>query len=335
MSVRKVAGAVRAGMWAVAVAALAPSVAAANDDARTGRITYFEPLRALPAAPSSAQRKAGGSSMQQLRFDAFGRRFDISLGSNDRLMMSKPAHSQLELYSGAIDGIAGSWVRLATKGDVLHGMMWDGTQLYAIEPAAEVRDALAQPLPADAPQTIVFRLADVTIDPGAASCASESSPTKASDAFDALAGELKNSAVAMQALGATRRLDVAALSDANFRARYGSDQQARDAILTRLNNVDGIFSSQLAIEIHVASVSAAGDQLERRPTGCRSVMEAGLHRDVAVVEAIGVKGNPASAGRAAEEVDDAALTDHVNAPLPGLRHGDSLHDCIGAAPLAR
>jgi len=138
MVVRKVAGAVRAGMWAVAVAALAPSVAAANDDARTGRITYFEPLRALPAAPSSAQRKAGGSSMQQLRFDAFGRRFDISLGSNDRLMMSKPAHSQLELYSGAIDGIAGSWVRLATNGAVVHGMMWDGTQLYAIEPTAEV-----------------------------------------------------------------------------------------------------------------------------------------------------------------------------------------------------
>ena len=260
MSVRKVSGAVRAGLWVVAVAALAPSVAAANDDARAGRITYFEPLRALPATPSAAQRKAG-SSLQQLRFDAFGRRFDIALGSNDRLMQSKPQNSQLELYSGSIEGIAGSWVRLATKGDVLHGMMWDGTQLYAIEPAAEVRDALAQPLPADAPQTIVFRLADVTIDPGAASCASESSPTKASDAFDALAGELKNSAVAMQALGATRRLDVAALSDANFRARYGSDQQARDAILTRLNNVDGIFSSQLAIEIHVASVSAAGDQL--------------------------------------------------------------------------
>ena len=264
MSVRKVAGAVRAGMWAVAVAALAPSVAAANDDARTGRITYFEPLRALPAAPSSAQRKAGGSSMQQLRFDAFGRRFDISLGSNDRLMMSKPAHSQLELYSGAIDGIAGSWVRLATNGAVVHGMMWDGTQLYAIEPTAEVRDALAQPPAADAPQTIMFRLADVTIDPGAAACGSESSATKGSDAFAALSSELKNSTVAMQAIGAARRLEVSALSDANFRARYGSDQEARDAILTRLNNVDGIFSSQLAIQIHVASVSvpdAASDQL--------------------------------------------------------------------------
>jgi hypothetical protein len=263
MVVRKVAGAVRAGLWAVAVAALAPSVAAANDDGRTGRITYFEPLRALPTPSSAGQRKAG-SPAQHLRFDAFGRRFDISLGSNDRLMLSKPAHSQLELYAGAIDGIAGSWVRLATKGDVVHGMMWDGTQLYAIEPTAEVRDALAQPLPADAPQTIVFRLADVTMDQGATSCATESSPTKGSDAFAALTGELKSSAVAMQAMGATRRLDVSALSDANFRARYGSDQEARDAILTRLNNVDGIYSSQLAIEIHVASVSvpdAASDQL--------------------------------------------------------------------------
>jgi hypothetical protein len=68
----------------------------------------------------------------------------------------------------------------------------------------------------------------------------------------------------MQASGATRRLDVSALSDAGFRQRYDSEEEARDAILTRMNNVDGIFSSQLAIEIHVGAVSvpdAAHDQL--------------------------------------------------------------------------
>jgi hypothetical protein len=262
MEVRKVAGAaVRAGLWVVAVAALAPPVAAANDDERAARILYFEPLRALPAPAGAAQQKTGTS--QQLRFDAFGRRFDISLGSNARLMESKPQHSQLELYRGSIDGLAGSWVRLAIKGEVLHGMMWDGTQLYAIEPAAEVRDALAQTLPADA-QTIVFRLADVTIDQGAAACASESSSTKGSDAFAKLANELKSSTVAMQASGATRRLTVSALGDARFRARYDSDQDAREAILTRLNNVDGIFSSQLSIEIRVGTLSmpdGASDQL--------------------------------------------------------------------------
>jgi hypothetical protein len=126
-----------------------------------------------------------------------------------------------------------------------------------------VRDALDQ-APADESQTIVFRLADVTIDPSGAACASESASTKASDAFATLAGELKNSSVAMQASGATRRLELSALGDARFRERYGSEQEARDEILIRLNNVDGIFSSQLSIEIHVGTVSvpdAGNDQL--------------------------------------------------------------------------
>jgi hypothetical protein len=260
MVVRKVSGAVCAGLWVVAGAALAPHVAAASEPAR---IHYFEPLHVLPAASGNGERKAG-ASLQQLRFDAFGRRFDISLGSNGRLMANKPEQSQLELYRGSIDGIAGSWVRLATKGAAVHGMMWDGSQLYAIEPAAEVRDALDPSSQVDAAQTIVFRLADVTVDSGTTACATESSPAKASDAFAALSNELKSTSVMMQAAGATRRLDVSALGDARFRARYGNEQDAREAILTRLNNVDGIFSSQLAIEIRVASLSvpdAANDPL--------------------------------------------------------------------------
>lgn len=264
MGFRKVAGAaVRAGSWVVAVAALAPSVAAANDGEHATRILYFEPLHVLPTSAGNGEHKTG-SSLQQLRFDAFGRRFDMAVAANDRLMASKTEQSKLELYRGSLDGVAGSWVRLAKKGDVLHGMMWDGTQLYAIEPVSEVSDALAQ-APTDASQTIVFRLADVIMEPGAAACATEAaSATKASDAFGALALELKNAPVAMQAAGATRRLAVSALGDARFRARYDNEQDARDAILTRLNNVDGIFSSQLAIEIYVGTLSvpdASGDQL--------------------------------------------------------------------------
>ena len=150
------------------------------------------------------------------------------------------------------------------KGSTLHGMMWDGTQLYAIEPASEVGDALQPSSQVDASQTIVFRLADVTMEPGATACATESSPANANDAFAALTHELKNAPLAMQAAGATRRLDLSVLGDSRFRARYGNEQDARDAILTRLNNVDGIFSSQLAIEIRVGSLSvpdASSDQL--------------------------------------------------------------------------
>jgi hypothetical protein len=261
MGVGQVAGvAVRAGLWVVAVAALAPSVAAANE--RAARIAYFEPLRTLPSAAGAGARKTGGA-LQQLRFDAFGRRFEIALGLNSRLMASKPEQSSLQLYRGSIDGVAGSWVRLASKGEVLHGMMWDGTQLYAIEPAAEVSDSLASP-PVDESQTVIFRLADATMDASAAACGAESMPTKASEAFAQLTTELKSATVAMQASGATRRLDMSALGDARFLQHYGNEQDARDAILMRLNNVDGIYSSQLAIEIHVGTLSvpdAAHDQL--------------------------------------------------------------------------
>ena len=50
----------------------------------------------------------------------------------------------------------------------------------------------------------------------------------------------------------------------SFLQRYGNEKDARDAILTRLNNVDGIYSSQLAIEIRVGTLSvpdADHDQL--------------------------------------------------------------------------
>ena len=84
MRVRQVAGAaVRAGLWVVAVAALAPSVAVANDSERSARISYFEPLHALPSPAGNAERKSGGA-VQQLSFDAFGRRFSAAAISSSR-----------------------------------------------------------------------------------------------------------------------------------------------------------------------------------------------------------------------------------------------------------
>ena len=266
MGVRRFAGAaVRAGALVVAAAAWMPTLAAAADqDERPARILYFEPLRPLPAAADPGASKPGNGTLQQLRFDAFGRRFDIPLGLNGRLMESKPEDSSLELYRGSIDGTPGSWVRLARQGAVLHGLMWDGTQLYAIEPAVEVRDALADSLQADSAQTVVFRLADVAMAPGATSCATQSAPATAGDQFAALTRELKNAPVVMQAADATRRLDISTLGDSRFLEHYASEQAARDAILVRMNNVDGIYSSQLGIEVRVGSVSlpdAAHDQL--------------------------------------------------------------------------
>ncbi|MGH8185795.1 MAG: M12 family metallo-peptidase, partial [Steroidobacteraceae bacterium] len=164
--------------------------------------------------------------------------------------------SSLRLYRGSVAGLEKSWVRLAANGDALQGMIWDGTELYVIESTAAVLDALVPAAGDASADTIIFKLADVLIEQGAPTCASGSSTgqQKADAAFESLLGELKNAPAIMQAAGATRRLTVSALGDAQFLQRHASEAEARDAIAARLNNVDGIFSSQLGVEIRVGAL---------------------------------------------------------------------------------
>lgn len=231
-----------------------PVTARAIESSGDARILYFEPLHSLEPSASAAAHKTAAAGSQKLSFDAFGRRFDLSLDPNDRLTgQQKTGGTTLRLYRGVIEGNAQSWVRLSIKRDEVHGMLWDGAELYVIEPAAQVLDSLVPPLQADASDTVIFRLADVLIDSRTAACASDDTTkvSKGDAAFDAMLQELKSSPVVMQAAGASRRINVSALGDPLFLQRYSSEQNARDAILTRLNNVDGIFSSQLGLEIRV------------------------------------------------------------------------------------
>jgi Metallo-peptidase family M12/Domain of unknown function DUF11/Reprolysin family propeptide len=246
-------------MLAAAMAAM-PCAATAADGAR---ILYFEPLRTLtaPAHSEAGLRaaKATSSDSRQLSFEAYGRRFDLSLDSNGRLLeqlQSKPTSGSVQLYRGHIDGLSQSWVRLATKSDAVHGMIWDGRELYVIEPAAAVADALVGAAGGAPEGSVIFRLSDVLMPPGAAACASDTAAPqqKGAEAFDSLMHELKNAPVMMQAAGATRRLTISVLGDSQFLGNYANEQLARDALLLRLNNIDGIFSAQLGIEIQVDGV---------------------------------------------------------------------------------
>jgi hypothetical protein len=74
-----------------------------------------------------------------------------------------------------------------------------------------------------------------------------------------LIGELRARAQTQQVSVATEGVEISILGDAAYLARYGSETQAREAILTRINNVDGIFSSQVGVELQVVSVDIAGE----------------------------------------------------------------------------
>src|SRR5688500_8641343 len=169
--------AVRAGVRAGWVLAAVTSVTAAQA-APEARILYFEPLSAVTPDRDAVLRKSGAGQLRELKFDAFGRRFALSLDANTPLteqLVGKTSESAMKLYRGHVDDVAGSWVRLATKGESIQGMFWDGAELYVIEPASQVHGELARPLDASAARTVIFRLADVAIDANEAACAVEPS----------------------------------------------------------------------------------------------------------------------------------------------------------------
>jgi hypothetical protein len=199
-----------------------------------------------------ALTRASKGSAATLEFTAFGRGFRLQLSNNQRLAQFA-AGSSVELYKGTLEGVPGSWARISVQDGLPRGMIWDGHELFIVDAAAEAVNY-------GAAGTVMFRLSDAVMEKGVSFTGDAvEKPGDAAAAYDAMIGELRASTQALQAGVATEGVEVSILGDASYLARYPSEAQAREAILTRLNNVDGIFSSQVGVELQVASVNIAGD----------------------------------------------------------------------------
>ncbi|HKE95646.1 MAG TPA: M12 family metallo-peptidase [Povalibacter sp.] len=226
-------------------ALLLPALACAD---RGMRVERFERWQATLSHSS-----VGNSASVQ--FNAYGRQFRLRLEPNPRLAHAA-AGSGATAYAGSIEGAPGSWVRLTARDNVLRGMFWDGNELYIVESANVVQSTAAGDAK-PASDTVLFRLADTTVDPGVLIDETVLAPEGGKQFYQSLTKELNGAAPVMQAAVATVSLEVSALGDSAFRADFATDQLAREAILTRLNNVDGIFSSQVGVEIHAPTVNVA------------------------------------------------------------------------------
>ncbi|MEQ1582262.1 MAG: reprolysin-like metallopeptidase [Steroidobacteraceae bacterium] len=224
------------------------------------RILYAESFPAAAAASTAAGTSLKASDdplLGGLSFDAYGRRFNLALERNARVMQH--AGSEGTAYLGTLSQLPASWVRLTRTGDDFHGLIWDGSDLYVVEPTREAEAFMVAP-PATTPGThVIYRLSDTLVDLGTGYCsalddASSDPAATGLTTFKSMTTELKSQLVLQQAAGATRALSLSALGDASFLARYTSASAARDAVLVRLNNVDGIFSGQVGVEIRISSV---------------------------------------------------------------------------------
>jgi len=217
---------------------------AAAEDRLT--ITYQEELQQFqisPAAPVADQAIATGAG-RSMSFDAFGRRFDIQLDENRSLLSGAQRErfaDRFNIYRGDIAGMSGSWVRLVIAGDLPRGMLWDGEEFWAIEVARDASTGVDKPF--------MYRLSDLEIPAGALACSDVGITKNAGQLAEAVVSDI--TANAAQGPGATEEIEIAVIADFEFTSAKGADTELE--LLTRMNNVDGIFSTQLGVQLTVTS----------------------------------------------------------------------------------
>jgi len=248
-------------IYAVLLAGIALAVSAgAGAAARVSRIRYAEPVD-LPGVPSLASGLGKPTASARTRFEAFGRRFELQLESNDRVLRKLPSADRAALpthalYGGTVVGLPGSWVRLTRLNNGVQGLIYDGNELYVLAPAGAVQGELDVPLPGIAKSaTLIYRAADVDGGLGPDFCRVLQPPTGGAasgggaspePAYKAIFAELKANAGAIAAALPTKELDLALVGDTQLAAAIPG---TTGEMLARLNNVDGIFSAQVGVKV--------------------------------------------------------------------------------------
>lgn len=212
-------------------------------------IAYKESLQQyrLGSASSDGSQKLSPGTARSMSFDAFGRRFDINLEENRSLF----SHQQRQrfgdghdIYRGDIAGVADSWVRLVVVDELPRGMLWDGAELWAIDVAEDPATGAGSPF--------MFRLSDLEIPPGTLACSDVGISKNAGEFAKAVLSDI--SANGSQGPGAVEELEIAVIADYEFTSDKGPNTET--ALITRMNNVDGIFSMQLGVQLTVTRIDS-------------------------------------------------------------------------------
>ncbi len=193
---------------------LAGTVPAHAHERTSTRIRHAEPINLTAAAlPTEAFLRSAGRPVR-VRFEAFGRPFELDVESNADVLRELPADQRSALpphvlYKGQLADIPDSWLRLTSVAGSVYGAISDGTEVYAIAPARAISGMLRERVPGGPDATLIYRATDVDsgLGPGFCTATITEEPPTAAVQYAALAHELASPATAA-ALVAGRELAI-------------------------------------------------------------------------------------------------------------------------------
>jgi hypothetical protein len=224
---------------------------------------------AAPFEVEVAEKLLLAATPGHAKFEAFGRRFSLTLESNERALaklstVRKAELAPFHLLRGRVDGKKGSWVRLTEFEGHIEGAIWDGEELYAVTSYAAVADVLTKPMTANADQTVIYRLADTVgvLPENFCGLATHDAPVQVTpqDQYKSLVQEMRAQAIAAAVLG--DQIEISLIADGDFEIRTGSGSALTASLMYRYNIVEGIFAEQVGVLIlasDIRSTSGPGD----------------------------------------------------------------------------
>jgi uncharacterized repeat protein (TIGR01451 family) len=242
MSARKAGAMCRLAAQAFVIGLLATPLSAAEM-----RILAVERIQPSESVQPFARGATPGT---RLRLAGAAHQFDLLLEPNTDLLPGGQSGTTTALR-GNLPGLPGSWARLTRRGGRYQGIYSDGTQVYIVERAGSAAPVSGQAAALDPEDHVIYRLADVQI----------TGALFDGDMRDVVrtgADTLAQIGVALTpAMGAavltTKRLDVAVVVDSEL---VGLDAANTDAkVIDRMTIVDGIFSSQVGVQLRLASTT--------------------------------------------------------------------------------
>lgn len=222
------------------------------------QILYHESIR--------PQTKQVAGHTRSMSFEAYGRQFNFQLSANPAVQRAVPAdRTDIEALRGRLEGLPGSWVRMTHSRSGWRGLISDGEELYAVEPANEVADSVVQPLAdSSSSASVVYRLKDTLLPDVAGHCqvlnadgtpyvGSEVDAPQAQVTAKMLVQSIAKDAVNNFPNGPDLELTVGVIADYELYQKMSDDPEG--AIIARWDIVDGIWSEQVGIKISLAPLT--------------------------------------------------------------------------------
>jgi hypothetical protein len=229
-------------------------------------ITRVSDARATVIASS-----ANAPDELHLRVDIAARTLVLNLQINQPLtrqaapFVADIANGKHRVYSGSIDKHPQSWVRLTSIDGYWIGVIWDGANLWLLEPATQ-HLALARAIGVPESATVVFSASDMRLPVGF----DDHGVPVPSPAMPAR----NRSVIAASAVQASTQkyLAITLVLDTEFQASYGSS--AASQAIAILNVVQGFYAAQAGVDVYLYSLQPLASDGTLTDTDSNSLLTA-------------------------------------------------------------